>query len=287
METTDTQTRDIILRLKRVKAARGLSCGRICAMVAEAGGSVSLSTVKRVFADGSEDWSFRVCDTVQPIADVLLAEGGAPEVGSCERAAYQAITEQQRELLGDMSAMMQDSSGDVLSLAREQLAQYERRLRSAERRLLVLVVVITLLFVAIIAALVVDRFNPDVGFFWLGGQMAARHAGADTAIPGLAEIQAARDDVDKWRSEFERSFADVGGLGVRPRPQYDFDALYAKYPRAAAYLKADGMALAAHDVKAAAGRKARERIINGEDGSEALADAEAEWAAYCAEHIWD
>lgn len=80
METTDTQTRDIILRLKRVKAARGLSCGRICAMVAEAGGSVSLSTVKRVFADGSEDWSFRVCDTVQPIADVLLAEGGAPEL---------------------------------------------------------------------------------------------------------------------------------------------------------------------------------------------------------------
>lgn len=138
METTDTQTRDIILRLKRVKAARGLSCGRICAMVAEAG-------------------------------------------GSCERAAYQAIAEQQRELLGDMSAMMQDSSGDVLSLAREQLAQYERRLRSAERRLLVLVVVITLLFVAIIAALVVDRFNPDVGFFWLGNQTAARHAGADTA----------------------------------------------------------------------------------------------------------
>ena len=74
METTDTQTRDIILRLKRVKAARGLSCGRICTMVAEAGGSVSLSTVKRVFADGSEDWSFRVCDTVQPIAYVLFAQ---------------------------------------------------------------------------------------------------------------------------------------------------------------------------------------------------------------------
>lgn len=182
METTDMQTRDIILRLKRVKAARGLSCGRICAMVAEAGSSVSLSTVKRVFADGSEDWSFRVCDTVQPIADVLLAEGGAPEVGSCERAAYQAIAEQQRELLGDMSAMMQDSSGDVLSLAREQLAQYERRL-------LVLVVVITLLFVAIIAALVVDRFNPDVGFFWLGGQTAARRAGADTASIILSALR--------------------------------------------------------------------------------------------------
>lgn len=126
---------------------------------------------------------------MQPIADVLLAEGGAPEVGSCERAAYQAIAEQQRELLGDMSAMMQDSSGDVLSLAREQLAQYERRLRSAERRLLVLVVVIMLLFVAIIAALVVDRFNPDVGFFWLRGQTAARHAGADTATINLFALR--------------------------------------------------------------------------------------------------
>lgn len=186
METTDTQTRDIILRLKRVKAARGLSCGRICAMVAEAGGSVSLSTVKRVFADGSEDWSFRVCDTVQPIADVLLAEGGAPEVGSCERAAYQAITEQQRELLGDMSAMMQDSSGDVLSLAREQLAQYERRLRFAERRVAVLVVALVLLLMLIIAALVVDRLNPDIGFFWLGEQ--ARQAVAETASVFLARV---------------------------------------------------------------------------------------------------
>lgn len=160
METTDTQTRDIILRLKRV------------------------------FADGSEDWSFRVCDTVQPIADVLLAEGGAPEVGSCERAAYQAIAEQQRELLGDMSAMMQDSSGDVLSLAREQLAQYERRLRSAERRLLVLVVVITLLFVTIIAALVVDRLNPNIGFFWLSEQ--SRQAATETTSMFLARIFALR-----------------------------------------------------------------------------------------------
>ncbi len=186
METTDTQTRDIILRLKRVKAARGLSCGRICAMVAEAGGSVSLSTVKRVFADGSEDWAFRADDTLRPIADVLLAEEPQPEMSGGERAAYQAIAEQQRELLGDMSAMVQDSSGDVLSLAREQLAQYERRLRSAERRLLVLVVVITLLLVAIITALVIDRLNPDIGFFWLSDQ--ARQVAAETTSVFLARV---------------------------------------------------------------------------------------------------
>lgn len=85
--------------------------------------------------------------------------------------------------------MVQDSSGDALSLAREQLAQYERRLRSVERRIVALVVLITLLLVTIIVALVVDRFNPDVGFFWLGAQMAARHAVADTASAILSALR--------------------------------------------------------------------------------------------------
>ena len=116
-------------------------------------------------------------------------------------------------------------------------------------------------FAAIVAA------KPEIVSILTAEFEAKRRAEAEreakiAAIPGLAEIQAARDDVDKWRSEFERSFADVGGLGVRPRPQYDFDALYAKYPRAAAYLKADGMALAEHDVKAAAGRKARASALS-------------------------
>lgn len=224
METTDTQTRDIILRLKRVKAARGLSCGRICAMVAEAGGSVSLSTVKRVFADGSEDWSFRVCDTVQPIADVLLAEGGAPEVGSCERAAYQAIAEQQRELLGDMSAMVQDSSGDALSLAREQLAQYERRLRSVERRIVALVVLITLLLVTIIVALVVD------------GRLVIDAAEAETVrlIFGLyASGMTYREIIRRLNAE-ERRTKRGGNFGVNSlhdllkNPKYVGDLVYGK-----------------------------------------------------------
>lgn len=180
------QTRELVLQLKQAKAARGLSCGRIHAMVEESGGGISLSTVKRVFADGSEDWAFRASDTLRPIADVLLAEEPQPEMSGGERAAYQAIAEQQRELLGDMSAMMQDSSGDVLSLAREQLAQYERRLRSAERRLLVLVVVITLLLMLIITALVIDRLNPDIGFFWISEQ--ARQAAAETTSVFLARV---------------------------------------------------------------------------------------------------
>lgn len=180
------QTRELILRLKQAKAARGLSCGRIHAMVEEAGGGISLSTVKRVFADGSEDWAFRADDTLRPIADVLLAEEPQPEMSGGERAAYQAIAEQQRELLGDMSAMVQDSNGDAMHLACEQLAQYERRLRFAERRVAVLVVALVLLLMLIIAALVVDRLNPDIGFFWISEQ--ARQAAAETTSVFLARV---------------------------------------------------------------------------------------------------
>lgn len=115
---------------------------------------------------------------------------------------------------------------------------------------------------------------------------AKRQAKID-AIPGLSEIRAAMADLAAWRAEFERSFDDCGGLGVRPRPQYDMDALYKAYPRAAAYLEAESMANASHYAKAAAGQRALERIINGEDAAAALSDARAEWGAHAVDHMWD
>ena len=107
------------------------------------------------------------------------------------------------------------------------------------------------------------------------------------AIDGLEEIRAALADVEAWHSEFESSFSDVGGLGVRQKPQYDFDALYAKYPRAAAYLKAESFEYASHYAKSAAGKKAKDRIINGEDHSKVIAEMESEWKSYCDNHLWD
>lgn len=107
------------------------------------------------------------------------------------------------------------------------------------------------------------------------------------AIEGLEEIRAALADVEAWHYELAASFFDVGGLGVRPKPQYDFDALYAKYPRAAAYLKAESFEYASHYAKSAAGKKAKERIINGEDPNKVITEMESEWKAYCDEHIWD
>lgn len=107
------------------------------------------------------------------------------------------------------------------------------------------------------------------------------------AIPGLKEIRAAIADLKAWQKEFNDSFRECGGLGVRAKPMYDFDELYATYPRAAAYLKAEQYGDADNYVKSAAGEKALEAIINGADPAETIAAMEAEWNGYCDKHIWD
>ena len=107
------------------------------------------------------------------------------------------------------------------------------------------------------------------------------------AIPGLKEIRAAMDDLKSWHREFNASFDDCGGLGVRSKPIYDFDELCATYPQAAAYLKAEEYADASNYAKSTAGEKAMEAIINGADPAETIESMEAEWNEYCDKHIWD
>lgn len=117
----------------------------------------------------------------------------------------------------------------------------------------------------------------------------ARQAKID-AIPGLAEIRAAIADRAAWRREFRASFEGeeaVGGLGVRPQPTTDVDALLEKYPVAAAYLEAQSFADADNYIKSAAGRKAVDAILSGSAPAAAVQTMRSEWAAYCTDHIWD
>ena len=64
--------RRTIHRLKQIKAEQGLSIPKIMDLMEERGQFVSEATIKRVFADGSEEQNFRYQDSIAPIADVLL-----------------------------------------------------------------------------------------------------------------------------------------------------------------------------------------------------------------------
>ena len=106
------------------------------------------------------------------------------------------------------------------------------------------------------------------------------------AIEGLKEIRAARQDLENWHDEFEKSFEDVGGLGVRAKPEYDFAAMKAQYPRAAAYLRAEAEACKSNYELAAIGQKALEEVIFG-DWEKAMETMDAEIKAFCEKHAWD
>ena len=109
------------------------------------------------------------------------------------------------------------------------------------------------------------------------------------AIEGLKELEAANEALLNYREAFNRAIENDDAIfpskpSITPE---GIEALRKKYPRAAAYRKAEAGSLAANYAQASAYKKALERIINGDDYEKALADADAEWKAYLDEHIWD
>lgn len=116
----------------------------------------------------------------------------------------------------------------------------------------------------------------------------AEHAAKVAAIPGLKEIRSAWEDMAAWRNEFEKNiYNGDSGVGLRKKPEYDMPAMYAAYPVATAYLKAESYAHAANYQKASAGRKAMEAIIDGADPEETIKAMEEEWSAATMAHMWD
>lgn len=67
-----TNTRDLIVKLKEVREERNLSYNDILKLMEKNNDFLSKSTISRVFAEGSEEMSFRYEETIRPIANALL-----------------------------------------------------------------------------------------------------------------------------------------------------------------------------------------------------------------------
>lgn len=107
------------------------------------------------------------------------------------------------------------------------------------------------------------------------------------AIEGLEEIRAAKYEIERWHSDFNEWFECENDVTFRSKPKHNIKSLYAKYPRAAAYLQAEGYYLSSNYAKSSAGEKALEKIINGEDYTQAIAEMQHEWREHTTRHMWD
>lgn len=112
-------------------------------------------------------------------------------------------------------------------------------------------------------------------------------------IPGLAEIKSEKMKYQMAMAEYHKKVNDYYEekppypvYPTKPQKTYDFDAAYKKYPQAHAYLKAEKMSLKDNYELGAIGKRALEKVIDG-DWKTAMEDMQKANDAFVAKHLWD
>lgn len=120
------------MQLKQIRHDRELSVQDVYFMVKDAGFSTSESSVRRVFAPGSENQNFRYQDTIQPIAQVLI---GVKEEGE-PLSVTEADALKQIALLKD--SIIRELQDEVENLTAK-IAQLEERLADSQKKVTFLI----------------------------------------------------------------------------------------------------------------------------------------------------
>lgn len=123
---------EIVQKLKKIREEEGISYQRIVDLVEENGGSVSLSTVKRVFEDGSESYGYQYESTLKPIADAVLGiYGSSEDVTPDEADAMKAIIDYKSDRIADLTRQLEHSEASHrrgIDFLREQIEILQARI---------------------------------------------------------------------------------------------------------------------------------------------------------------
>ena len=123
---------DIISKLKRVREENGLSYQKIVELVEKNGDYVSLSTVKRVFEDGSESYGFQFENTLKPIANAVLGIYSDTDIVSASEVdALKSIVAYKSDRITELEARLErteDSYRRRLDFLKEQISLKDQRI---------------------------------------------------------------------------------------------------------------------------------------------------------------
>lgn len=120
---SNLHTHDLILRLKEIRAEKGLTLQEISDKLDEAGCHVGITSIKKVFSEGSEDLGFRYHDTIEPIAKVLLDL--YDDQGNAEAVALKADLAVKDELIARREKELEDCRTEYAKRAEFLLKQIE------------------------------------------------------------------------------------------------------------------------------------------------------------------
>ena len=118
-----TNTKDVILKLKEVRTEKNLSFDKILVLMEQNGDFLSKSTLSRVFADGSEEQSFRYEETIRPIANALLDVENIEDTDDIDTKAMKSLMKYKIQRIEDLEKQIEQLS---LALANEKVKFHER-----------------------------------------------------------------------------------------------------------------------------------------------------------------
>ena len=125
-----TNTKDIIVKLKEVKEEKNLSLGNILDLMEKNGDYLAKSTLSRVFAEGSEEQSFKYEETIRPIAKALLDMETIEEDDDMDVRAMKSLLKYKIERIEELEHQIEHLN----SLIDKQKIQFHEKLDEERER---------------------------------------------------------------------------------------------------------------------------------------------------------
>ena len=129
-----TNTKDLIIKLKEVREEKGMSFNDILKLMEKNGDYLVKSTLSRVFAEGSEDCSFKYEETLRPIAKALLDIETEEETDDLDTKALKSLLKYKIQRIEELEKQVEhlESALDKEKIKHhekldEERAMYDRR----------------------------------------------------------------------------------------------------------------------------------------------------------------
>ena len=133
-----TNSKDIIIKLKEVRAEKGLSYADIIKIMEEKGiYPVSTATLSRIFSENSEETNFNYETTIRPIAEALLDIDTIEDTDNMDTQALKSLLQYKHRVIKDLEDKLEERDNVIkelkTSLAQEKLKRMEKVNEERER----------------------------------------------------------------------------------------------------------------------------------------------------------
>lgn len=130
-----TNSRDLILKLKEIKDNENLSLSEIEARTERNGEHISKTTLSRVFADGSEDITFRFESTLKPIANALLYIDTIEETDNLDTQGLKIMLQYKADKIKELEAKLDHEEVRHIEKIEKERAHFNKSIGFLERQI--------------------------------------------------------------------------------------------------------------------------------------------------------